>query len=99
MYKLLHIWKWISTHFNKYQIVFFAFLIFMTFIDENNLIRRYRLSVQQRELHKEVKLYRDKISHDITQLEELDANDTNLEKFAREHYLMKKDDEEIFILE
>lgn len=99
MNKFIIIKDWISEHFNKYQIVFFAFLIFMIFIDENNFIRRYNLSAQENELRKEVKRYKNKVADDIKQLEELNSNDINLEKFARERYLMKKENEEIFILE
>lgn len=61
-------------------------------------MHRMRLTTQQRELKKEIKYYRDKIEQDAKKLEELHSSDENLEKFAREQYLMKQPDEEIFII-
>jgi cell division protein FtsB len=42
--------------------------------------------------------YEEKIREDRAKLEELESNPANLEKFARENYLMKKDNEDIFII-
>ena len=42
--------------------------------------------------------YIEKISHDSARLNELRTDAENLEKFAREQYLMKKDNEEIFVI-
>ncbi len=42
--------------------------------------------------------YLEKIEADRNRLEELRTNNENLEKFAREQYLMKRADEEIFVI-
>lgn len=50
-------------------------------------------------LENEKEYYQKKIESDNKKLKELKTNDENLEKFAREQYLMKKSDEDIFIVE
>ena len=50
-------------------------------------------------LESEKEYYQKKIEADNEKLKELKTNDENLEKFAREQYLMKKSDEDIFIVE
>ena len=98
MSKLLLIWDFLHTHVNKYLLVIGAFIFYILFLDENSLMHRMRLTTQERELKKEIKYYRDKIDKDAQKLEELHSSDENLEKFAREQYLMKQPDEEIFII-
>ncbi len=98
MSKLRLIWNFLHTHVNKYLLVIGVFLFYILFLDENSLMRRMHLISQQRELKKEVKYYKDKIEKDAQKLEELHSSDENLEKFAREQYLMKQPDEEIFII-
>ena len=51
-----------------------------------------------RELNREKVYYRERIITDSLKLNELKTNNENLEKFAREQYLMKKDNEDIFIV-
>jgi len=50
------------------------------------------------ELNKEYQYYEDEIKDNKLKLDELQNSDEYLEKFAREKYLMKKADEEIFII-
>lgn len=50
-------------------------------------------------LENEKEYYQNKIEQDNKKLNELKTNDENLEKFAREQYLMKKSDEDIFIID
>lgn len=51
-----------------------------------------------RKFEKEKMYYLEKIEADRNRLEELRTNNENLEKFAREQYLMKRADEEIFVI-
>ncbi len=44
------------------------------------------------------KYYLEKIKVDTKKLEELRTDRENLEKFVREQYYMKKDDEDIFVV-
>jgi cell division protein FtsB len=46
----------------------------------------------------EKEYYQQKIEEDRRRIDELKTNTENLEKFAREQYLMKKDNEDIFVI-
>lgn len=66
--------------------------------DSNNILDRMKDLKQLRELKREKVYYKERIKTDSLKLNELKTNNENLEKFAREQYLMKKDDEDIFIV-
>ncbi len=51
-----------------------------------------------KQLERDRVYYLEQIKTDSARLQELRTNDKNLEKFAREQYLMKKDNEDIFIV-
>ena len=61
------------------------FILLITVFDKNNLIEVWKLYYQQ------------KITQDSTILENL-KDDTFLERYAREHYLMKRQGETIYII-
>ncbi len=93
------IWTVIKPLFrNKYFISAFAFLVWITFFDDNNLIERARLTkrINAYEIQKEH--YQEEIEQNTRKLQELKSSTENLEKFAREEYLMKKKNETIFII-
>ena len=83
---------------NKYFVTALAFVIWITVFDENNLIERYKLSRRIREYNKQIEHYSNEIEQNNRKLKELKSNKENLEKFAREEYLMKKDDEVLFVV-
>ena len=84
---------------NKYSFSLILFFVWVAFFDSNNLIERTLHLRQVHQLEKERIFYEEKIKLDRAKLEELESNPANLEKFAREQYLMKKDNEDIFIIE
>jgi len=84
---------------NKYSLSLILFFVWLVFFDSNNLIERALLLRQMHQLEKDKIFYEEKIKDDRAKLEELESNPANLEKFAREHYLMKKDNEDVFIIE
>lgn len=51
-----------------------------------------------RQLEKDKAYYEKKIIEDSQRLKELKTNKENLEKFAREQYLMKRDNEDVFVI-
>ena len=75
-----------------------AFLVEMTFIDENSFVQSYRYSRQIAQLKKTAAQYRSSIESSRTRLDELTTNDENLEKYARETYQMKRADEDVFLI-
>lgn len=83
---------------NKYLLSITFFLLWIIFFDRNNMIGRYRLVKEVDRLQKDKSYYQEKITQDSIRIRELKSDDQSLEKFAREQYLMKKDNEEIFII-
>ena len=56
-------------------------------------------SVKLHQLEKDRQYYLEQIEKDSIQMHELRSSNKNLEKFARENYFMKKDNEDIFLIE
>ncbi len=83
---------------NKYSLSLIVFFVWIVFFDSNNLIDRAMSLKKVHQLEKDKIYYNSKINEDRTKLNELESNPANLEKFAREQYLMKKDNEDIFIV-
>ncbi len=83
---------------SKYFIAAMVFLVWVSLFDENNLIERYQLIKELKQTEKDKKYYQHRIEEDAARLKELKTNDGNLEKFAREQYLMRKDNEDVFII-
>ena len=84
---------------NKYCLSLIVFFVYLIFFDSNNLIER---AIQLRKVHqleKDKMYYEEKINDDHAKLDELESNPANLEKFALEQYLMKKENEDIFTVE
>ena len=74
-----------------------VFVLLITVFDRNNLLDRWKLKEQIRELEDQKTYYQAKIQEDSTLLENLKL-DSFLEQFARENYLMKRSDETIFLV-
>lgn len=73
------------------------FILLMTVFDRNNLIDRWKIKRQIRELENQKEYYLNRIAEDSALIENL-KDDEFLEKYARERYLFKKDDEQIYIV-
>ncbi|MBQ8442160.1 MAG: septum formation initiator family protein, partial [Bacteroides sp.] len=69
------------------------------FLDENSLIQRAKHRQEINALTTEIEKYREQFERDTETLKELTDNPEALEKIAREKYLMKKPNEDIFIFE
>lgn len=83
---------------NKFILTILIFIVWIFLFDSNNILDRMKDLKQLRELKREKVYYKERIKTDSLKLNELKTNNENLEKFAREQYLMKKDDEDIFIV-
>ena len=84
---------------NFYFVTGISFLVWMIFLDSNDLINRVGMSLKLGGLENEKEYYQEKISEVQKDREELMGTNELLEKFAREKYLMKKESEDIFIIE
>ena len=83
---------------SRYFIATGVFLVWITFFDQNNLIERKKLTKQIKQIEDDMVYYRKQIEIDKKRLLELKTNTDNLEKFAREQYLMKRDNEDVFVI-
>lgn len=75
-----------------------VFAVWVIFFDNNSLVNMIKLKGEINELENERDYYLDKIEKDNRRIQELKTNKKNLEKFAREQYLMKKKNEDIYII-
>ena len=97
MSKLANIWAFIKRH--KYWVTIGIFLLIIGVLDENSLIRRIAHKREIHQLNTEIEHYRKQYEEDSKVLKEITSNKEALEKVAREKYLMKKENEDIFIFE
>lgn len=83
---------------NKYFVVSLAFLVWMVFFDKNDLFSQYQYHNQLSKLKHERDFYQKETAKVNKDLDELTSNKEELEKFAREKYLMKKQNEDVFVI-
>ena len=83
---------------NKYVITSFLFVFWILFLDDYNLINQKRMQDKVDELVQQKEFYSSEIKSDSTKLSDLKNDPKQQEKFAREKFLMKKDNEEVFII-
>jgi cell division protein DivIC len=83
---------------NKYILTAMIFMLWLLLFDQNNLAERRKSTSEYNQLVQEKEYYQKKVEDDRKRIDELKTNADNLEKFAREQYLMKKDNEDIFII-
>lgn len=90
----------ILSKFSKIQLVaIVVLLVFCFIVSDSNIFTRIGYDNQIRDLEKQIKHYREKTEDDKRKLHELRSDKENIEKFARENYFMKKENEEVFIVE
>jgi cell division protein DivIC len=73
-------------------------MVWMLFFDEYNWIRIRRDSLKLEAMKKEKLYLQQKIETDKKNLKALKTDASELEKFAREKYLMKKENEDVFVI-
>ena len=83
---------------NKYFLISAAFVVWMIFFDKNDLFSQYQYHQQVTRLKQERDFYQKETSKVARDLDELTSDPKKLEKFAREKYLMKKDNEDVFVI-
>lgn len=83
---------------NKYALTGAVFLVWIAFFDQNNLITQYQYHAELNKLQDEEVFYKEELIKIQESLKELKTNPKTLEKFAREKYLMKRDNEELFVI-
>ena len=87
--------KFIKSFFFLFTV---AFAGWMLFVDVNDLQSQYRLGRKLRDLEAEKEFYEQQIEEVHQDREELLTDDQQLEKVAREKYLMKKPEEDVYVI-
>ncbi|WP_291789290.1 septum formation initiator family protein [Cecembia sp.] len=90
--------KYLKYTKNFYFVFTLFFVIWMVFIDSNDIFSQFKLSSKLKELQKQKEFYLDKKIKIQDDREELMSNNEMLEKFARERYLMKKKSEDLYVV-
>lgn len=90
--------KYFKFFTNLYVITSLLFLFWMIFMDTNSMIFHKELNNEIRDLTEQRNKLKIEIEKDKKLIKDLNDID-NYEKFARENFYMKKDDEEIYIIE
>ncbi|MFM1962821.1 MAG: hypothetical protein RLZZ172_1666 [Bacteroidota bacterium] len=91
--KAIHLFK------NKYLIATILFIVWMLFFDHNNIFLHLQYRKELNELKADKKYYQEQIDLTRKDVDLIKSNPQAMEKVAREQYLMKKDDEDVFVVE
>lgn len=98
MEKLRSAYRFIYPLFStKYRFVLLIFIIWMTFFDENNIISQIQAEMKLSDLQSDREFYMNEIAQSEDELKTIRNDKELLEKFAREKYLMKRENEDIFV--
>lgn len=90
---------YLTRRFSKMQLLVIAALIVFAFlISESNIFARIGYDAEIMSLNNQIEFYREQAEKDRTRLDELNSNKNDIEKFARENFMMKNEDEDIFIV-
>jgi cell division protein DivIC len=83
---------------NKFLLAGGIFFAWIALFDSNSCYDQMKLKNEKAKLDTEKNYYLDKIQTDSLAWLQLKTNDKNLEKFARENYMMKKDNEDVYVI-
>lgn len=90
--------KFIYLFKNKFIALSIIFVVWILFFDENNIFYRFKLSDKLNDLKEQKQYFEKEIKNTQFEIDEIMGDPEKLVKFAREKYLMKKDNEDIFII-
>jgi cell division protein FtsB len=89
--------KWLLYLKNKYVWVLLFFCVWMLFLDNYSQLEHRVLNKEIKELETNKKYYQDEIRKDQNQINAL-KDPNQVEKYAREKYFMKKQNEDIYVI-
>jgi cell division protein FtsB len=90
--KLLRIFK------NKFVLVSILFVGWMLFFDHNNLFLHLQYRAELNDLKERKQYYKDQMEKTKNDIDLIKTNPLWMEKVAREQYLMKRDNEDVFLV-
>lgn len=83
---------------NKYTITLLLFAVWMIFFDTSSVLNRMKYREKLNGLKQEKHFYQEEIRKDSILSQKLLSDSAAIEKFARENYLMKKENEDVFLV-
>lgn len=93
---LSYIPSWLK---NKYVLTALGFAIWVLFLDDRDFITtHFKQRAELRKLEQSRDYYQSQITHTRRELDQLKSNPAAIEKYAREKYLMKRDNEDVFLV-
>ena len=84
---------------NKYALATAAFLVWMLFFDRNDVFTQMERKGELNELKQSKSYFEKQIAENRKFSKDLQFNASAIEKYAREHYMMKRDNEDLFIIQ
>lgn len=90
--------KYLKPFKNVFVLILIIFSIWMLFFDSNSWFIHNELNEDIEKLEVEKKYYEGEIEKDQKEINEL-SSEKGIEKYGREHYKMKKEDEDIYLIE
>lgn len=90
--------KYLKYTKNFYFIFTVLFVVWMVFIDSNDIVSQFTLRMKLRDLEKQKEFYQERKDKIKAEGEEMTSNYELLERFAREKYLMKKETEDLYVI-
>jgi hypothetical protein len=82
---------------NKYLLVVVGLFFWLLYFDKNDVFTQFDLIKKCNKLNSEKEYYITEIENNKKEVIELQSNQKSLETFAREKYLMKRDNEDVFV--
>ena len=83
---------------NKYCVAIIVFFVVTFFIGDNTFLDGIRYETKIQSLRKDIESIKHDNEEKLSQLNALQGDKESLEKFAREQFLMKKSDEDLFLI-
>jgi cell division protein FtsB len=90
--------KILNFFINKYTITLLAFAVWMVFFDSSSVMNRVKYREKLNSLKQEKHFYLEEIKKDSILSQKLLSDSAEIEKVARESYLMKKEKEDVFLV-
>src|SRR5437868_3826282 len=84
---------------NKYVIALAIFAVIILFTDHNNLFEQWDRKQELKKLRTKKAYYEEEIEKTKKKVADLRNNAAALEKFAREKFYMKRDNEDLFVID
>lgn len=96
-WKVLKQKTWFKILTNRYILVLLIFTVWMLFFDTNSWLTHQKLDNEISEIKTNIKYYQSEIEQDNKVLNTL-KDSVEIEKYARETYFMKRENEDVFII-